>query len=979
MSGNRSYSRTTSRFTSVKDSGPYEAVVVNNLDVKYMGSLEVEILRYTGAGNTPEKSGEIFNVRYLSPFYGTTPNKGIKPNDGYANTQKSYGMWAVPPDIGTKVLVIFAEGNPNYGYWIGCIQDDYMNFMVPDGRASTERTTDVTPQNLKGVKLPVGEYNKKLETGELVDPTLFNKPYNKDFTSVLEVQGLLKDEARGTTTSSARRDIPSMVFGISTPGPLDRREGAPYHEIGPVGKKANVPYNRLGGSSFVMDDGDDKFVRKTHAEDGPPLYINKEAGETGGDETIPQNELTRIRTRTGHQILLHNSEDLIYIANSRGTAWIELTSDGKIDIHAQDSISIMSDSDINFTAERDFNIDAGRNINMKATARYSDGLQYLDNKESGRVQIESIWDTNIHAGHDYKLGVKGNADVFVDLDYNTTTKKDYHLHSEAKIYQRSDGATHESSGHSWFRTSGSNINDKAAGVHLLSNAGYQAFSDGDSRSYTTGNTDVIQLGWRHEQVTGEVHLICDSNIRTESTDEHVVISHEDIHHETDTQYHIIAKDSIYQKTDAQYHILAVDSIFQETNADHHIVAAQNTFHNALGGTVNIQGATRITGDAADIHWNSGNSAAASPAIPAVEGGDPVVALTALTASVANPPLDAEKAPVLSTVVLPYMFPGADNPVPYESILCRAPQHEPWGQHENANPQAFKKEETDREDPGMLTPADRVLTPDTFTKNKGSITSSRTVMNSGTGGAGAFDQTGDGRLVNSAEPQSGAVTYSGDIEVDPNRGSAGANPTTTFFIGDGQLATVSAGGASCQVAEKFQKNFQDFLDELAATGYEIKTLIGYSKRQTVSGSSWSVHASGGAIDINPPNPVFNTYPNGFYSPRPANAPMTDMPPNTLEIANKHGLGWGGAWRSVDDAMHFSAYKGEGGAYQFRKGFIPIGQSDDRTDEVPPVTDEQGSDLPDPAILDDTNLPGEQFADGSPNNDGVDDDDTPLTDS
>ncbi|MFM6199336.1 MAG: hypothetical protein ACKPE1_09375, partial [Dolichospermum sp.] len=64
--------------------------------------------------------------------------------------------------------------------------------------------------------------------------------------------------------------------------------------------------------SFVMDDGD---------KDG-------------------QNELVRIRTRTGHQILLHNSADLIYIANAKGTAWVELTSNGKIDIFAQDSVSI---------------------------------------------------------------------------------------------------------------------------------------------------------------------------------------------------------------------------------------------------------------------------------------------------------------------------------------------------------------------------------------------------------------------------------------------------------------------------------------------------------------------------------------------------------------------------------------------------------------------------------------------------------------
>jgi hypothetical protein len=126
----------------------------------------------------------------------------------------------------------------------------------------------------------------------------------------------------------------------------------------------------------------------------------------------------------------------------------------------------------------------------------------------------------------------------------------------------------------------------------------------------------------------------------------------------------------------------------------------------------------------------------------------------------------------------------------------------------------------------------------------------------------------------------------------------------------------------------------------------------------------VHASGGAIDINPPNPVHNTYPNGFYSPRPANAPMTDMPPNTLEIANKHGLGWGGAWSSIDDAMHFSARKNEGGAFDFTRGFIPLGPTSERDDGVPAIEDD-AADLQTPSDIDDSNLPGPQNADGSPN--------------
>ena len=42
----------------------------------------------------------------------------------------------------------------------------------------------------------------------------------------------------------------------------------------------------------------------------------------------------------------------------------------------------------------------------------------------------------------------------------------------------------------------------------------------------------------------------------------------------------------------------------------------------------------------------------------------------------------------------------------------------------------------------------------------------------------------------------------------------------------------------------------------------------------------------------------------------------------ELCRKWGLGWGGDWRSIDDAMHFSAAKHEGGRWPVRNdGRIP----------------------------------------------------------
>lgn len=362
--------------------GIYKAKVVGHLDTTFMGVLTVKIERYSG---NDEIEGQTVPVSYMSPFFGSTGKDfvGKDPNN-YDQTQKSYGFWMVPPDVGATVLVLFANHDIKYGYWIGVVPDEFMNFSVPGLAATRYVVQDSKTTSSENVRVPVAEFNKEISSAEQ-DATKIPKPEHK-FAQTLFDQGLLLDDTRGITTSSARRESPSMVFGISTPGITDK--AGKRDKVGP--KKSNMPVSRLGGSTFVMDDGDDKFLRKTPAGEGPPEYASVEQKETDGDPLIPHNELIRIRTRTGHQILLHNSEDLIYIGNAKGTTWVEMTSNGKIDIFAEDSISIHSKNDINFRAERDINIEAGRNLNLKGLAKL--------HAEGNQIETVATNDTKITSG-----------------------------------------------------------------------------------------------------------------------------------------------------------------------------------------------------------------------------------------------------------------------------------------------------------------------------------------------------------------------------------------------------------------------------------------------------------------------------------------------------------------------------------------------------------------------------------------------------
>ena len=432
------------------DAGPFLAKVVSHLDPSYMGSLEVQLLHESG--NDEDREGQLRTVKYMSPFYGSTSAAYLSEDpDTHDSTQKAYGMWFVPPDVGTLVVCIFIGGDTRKGYWFGCVQDEDMNFSIPGFASSQYSVSGSRKTDKEKARAPLSEYNKIIHPEVQSDTTKKLKPEHPQAVA-LEKQGLLKDDIRGITTSSARREVPSMVFGISTPGPVDKTG-----KQGKVGKHEhkipNAYVSRLGGSSFVMDDGDDKFLRKKKAHEGPPEYAAVEQGETGGIKDILHNELIRFRTRTGHQILMHNSEDLIYISNSRGTAWVELTSDGKVEIYAEDSISLRTKQDFNFYADRDFNIEVGRNFNLKVAERHQ--TEVTGNKIAivkGNVVLKTDGTKDETVTGATKVSLAGGYDLNVTGNTAVSSSGNFELNSGGSNNFSADGSTNISSGGNHIET-----------------------------------------------------------------------------------------------------------------------------------------------------------------------------------------------------------------------------------------------------------------------------------------------------------------------------------------------------------------------------------------------------------------------------------------------------------------------------------------------------------------------------------------------
>lgn len=172
--------------------------------------------------------------------------------------------------------------------------------------------------------------------------------------------------------------------------------------------------------------------------------------------------------------------------------------------------------------------------------------------------------------------------------------------------------------------------------------------------------------------------------------------------------------------------------------------------------------------------------------------------------------------------------------------------------------------------------------------------------SGGGGAGGAPAASSTPILDAAMAAGKAVIATGQGLVD--MGTRAYNVLTA----KPDESVVGTQGKSVKVAKEAAPKFQATLDYMTKIGYKINSLGGYANRDVVGRAGVkSAHSRGWAIDVNPKeNPL-----------QEGSGPVkTDIPAEVVSFAKSQGLGWGGAWRSRRDAMHFSAQKNEGGQFE-----------------------------------------------------------------
>lgn len=364
----------------------------------------------------PPLAGSMNNSRFLR---GTTE----QPSPGPV----SYGLWGIPK-IGSTIVVSCLDGNPLNRIYLGCLPTERLSHTLPHGRFVFESGST----NLDG---PLDSYDQPIQPTYDNLHTAFGQP-------------------SGNYEWNTRAADYSVSSNATSFGPADK--------ISEVLDFSNVSVVSNDGKTFEYNNGylNDELT-------GSSVY----SWNTPGFHSISmddrkENCRVKIRTTAGHQIILDDTNERIYVNTCEGRSWIELDQDGNIDVYSSTKINMRTEGDINLTAGQSIRFFANDSINLY----------------SKETRIQTIQDINIHSGQTLKL----------------QTDSDLLMKSSGTLQLKSSGMG--------TITSGETLNLKSSNNMLL--AGSQIHLNGPTPSGDLNDIGVENAKWTNRLPSHEPFARC---------------------------------------------------------------------------------------------------------------------------------------------------------------------------------------------------------------------------------------------------------------------------------------------------------------------------------------------------------------------------------------------------------------------------------------------------------------------------------------
>lgn len=364
-----------------------------NESLVYMGIVEDDTC-------TEHEGSLIVNIPALSAPTRSAPGQVLETEfrDAYGN----YKCYPIVPFFGTNDAREARDGfAQSYGLWAGnprkgdFVVVTFVNGLIPYWFGCIPRTirSGAMPghagyaiEGYDGIVVPGSEMDERShQEGD--------RRMAGDIADTIKESGLGKDRHRGAGTQSRARETPSQVFGWKTPG---------------------NPANQMAGHSITMDD----FL---------------------------DDQMIRMRTSTGHQILLCDTTGSIYMSTARGHSWIEISDHG-VDVYTDAEYAVHAAGNINLRAGGDIIMDAGGSVRTRVGRDTVTSVgRNVDTTVVGNVKTNITGDLHTvaassHTQTEGAVHIK-SADTFIQTEGQTHVKAGGNINFDgAEIYSNSDKA-----------------------------------------------------------------------------------------------------------------------------------------------------------------------------------------------------------------------------------------------------------------------------------------------------------------------------------------------------------------------------------------------------------------------------------------------------------------------------------------------------------------------------------------------------------
>lgn len=324
-----------------------EGIVKNTNDPQQMGRVKVWCPAIDGDEYEEQR---LPWAEYAAPFAGSVENRPAGPLNDISSGFTSYGFWAIPK-VGARVFVFFIHGDLSRRVFFAGAFGLHKNRSLPTGRNLNE----------------TNESGPWTDTYDQLQPA---------YTNLREQFAGMLDAPEATTRGAYERQVAQA---------RTEKTGEEGYAPDPVN-----PYIEDPSSNATQPNLDSQMC--CLVSPGHHALIMSDQSD---------HCRLRLKTASGHQVILDDTNERIYISTARGKTWIELDENGHMHIFADDSISIRSGADINITADNNINFAAAGSINMSAgdsiKASGETGIHLTSC--GGSTSISSGKNINLNAGN----------------------------------------------------------------------------------------------------------------------------------------------------------------------------------------------------------------------------------------------------------------------------------------------------------------------------------------------------------------------------------------------------------------------------------------------------------------------------------------------------------------------------------------------------------------------------------------------------